>query len=273
MVIGEKIICLNDNLKALGGVVVAFSGGVDSTFLAAAAHRMLGDRVALVTAHSATSSEQEKRDIISLAATLGIKHVWLYAADLDNPSFTANTAERCYFCKKDRFGALVGWAKANGFNWVVEGTNADDLSDYRPGLKAIAELDSVKSPLLAAGFTKNEIRALSKEWGLPTWNKPSAACLVSRLAYGLKITPERLRQVDQAEEVVRQFCQGQVRVRHHGDLARIEVSPSSVPTITQTDAASAIVSGLRDLGFTFVTLDLAGYRTGSMNEVLAEDNS
>ncbi|MDR3565080.1 MAG: ATP-dependent sacrificial sulfur transferase LarE [Negativicutes bacterium] len=261
---------LNEALLSLDKVVVAFSGGVDSTFLAAAAKRVLGDKAVLATAYSPTSSEQEKRDTETLVDKLGMKHVWLPATELDNPLFIANTAERCYFCKKGRFGGLVAWAKEQGFAWVIEGTNADDLTDYRPGMKAIAELDAVKSPLLEAGFSKAEIRAVSREWDLPTWDKPSAACLVSRLAYGLEITPERLKQVDEAEQVVRQFIKGQVRVRHHGDLARVEVSPDGIGVLAQPDTAAAIASGLKKLGFTFVTLDLAGYRTGSMNEMLDE---
>jgi len=264
----EKVGRLNKNLQSLGNAAVAFSGGVDSTFLAVAAQRMLGDKLVMVTAKSATSSRQELRDIEFLATKLGIRHVWLPAAEMDDPAFLANTAERCYFCKKGRFSALDSWARGQGFDWVIEGTNADDLQDFRPGMKAVAELDRVRSPLLEVGFTKKEIRAVSREWGLPTWDKPSAACLVSRLAYGLTITPERLEQVDQAEELVKGFVSGQVRVRHHGNLARIEVEQQQLSAIIRPEAARAIASGLKELGFTFVTVDLTGYRTGSMNEVL-----
>lgn len=231
MVIDEKLGRLNAILCSLQKVVVAFSGGVDSTFLAVAAQRALGDQVALITAFSTASSQQEQSDVASLASELGIRHVWLPGGEMDNPLFIANTADRCYYCKKDRFSGLLDWAKVNDFCWVVEGTNADDLTDFRPGMRAVAELGSVRSPLMEAGFTKNEIRALSREWGLSTWNKPSAACLVSRLAYGIEITAARLQQVDQAEQLIRQFCQGQVRVRHHGDLARIEVAPECLPAI------------------------------------------
>jgi len=264
----EKVGRLNKNLQSLGNVAVAFSGGVDSTFLAMAAKMVLGDKLVMVTAKSATSSRQEVRDTEILAEKLGIRHVWLSAAELDDPAFVANTAERCYFCKKGRFSALSDWAKGQGFEWVIEGTNADDLTDYRPGMKAVAELEWVKSPLLEAGLTKKEIRAVSREWGLPTWDKLSAACLVSRLAYGLEITPERLEQVDKAEELVKGYVGGQVRVRHHGNLARIEVEPQQTAAIIRPEAARAIDAGLKGLGFTFVTVDLTGYRIGSMNEVL-----
>lgn len=266
----KKISRLEESLQALGGVAVAFSGGVDSTFLAAAAKRVLGDRVILATARSATSSDEEQTDAAAIAAALGIKHVWLEAGELANPQFIANTAERCYYCKKERFTALVAWARGQGFAWVVEGTNADDTGDYRPGMRAVAELPAVKSPLLAAGLTKEEIRAVSRQWGLPTWDKLSAACLVSRLAYGLPVTEERLRQVAAAEKLVRSLTTGQLRVRHHGDLARIEVTPAAVATLSQPANAKVIVDGLKALGFTFVTLDLAGYRTGSLNETLDE---
>lgn len=266
----EKISRLEDLLHFLGGVAVAFSGGVDSTFLAAAAKRVLGEKVVLATARSATSSDEEQADAAAVASALDIRHVWLDAGELENPLFTANTPERCYHCKKERFTALASWAREQGFDWVVEGTNADDLGDYRPGMRAVAELPAVKSPLLAVGLTKEEIRTISRRWSLPTWDKPSAACLVSRLAYGLPVTEERLRQVAAAEKIVRAYAAGQVRVRHHGDLARIEVAPDAFAALTEPRASQAIVSGLKALGFTFVALDLGGYRTGSLNETLHE---
>jgi uncharacterized protein len=195
----------------------------------------------------------------------------LQTDEFNNSQFIANCSQRCYYCKKERFLSLAQWAQVNGFTYIIEGSNADDLEDYRPGMRAIAEIEVVKSPLLAVGLTKTEIRAISKEWLLPTWNKPSAACMVSRLEYGLTITKERLWQVEQAEELVKRFCNGQVRVRHHGNLARIEVAPENIPIIAAPVNLEIINQGLQKLGFTFVTLDLSGYRTGSMNATLDEE--
>ncbi|HWR43633.1 ATP-dependent sacrificial sulfur transferase LarE [Sporomusa sp.] len=269
-VLHDKVNKLNDFLLTLGSVAIAFSGGVDSTFLAAAAYRLLGDKAIAVTACSESSPAREKIDAQVIAQAIGIKHVILAASEMNNADFVANTSQRCYYCKKERFSALVAWAEQQGYGWVAEGTNADDLGDFRPGMKAIAELPKVKSPLFDAGFTKAEIRAVSKEWGLPTWDKPSAACLVSRLSYGLPITPERLNQVEEAEELVRRYCSGQIRVRHHDTLARIEVQPEAMLLLTQSEVVADIVAGIKKLGFTYVTLDLNGYRTGSMNETLDE---
>jgi pyridinium-3,5-biscarboxylic acid mononucleotide sulfurtransferase len=248
--------------------VIAFSGGVDSTFLAAAARTCMSD-VLLVTARSESLTTVEQADCVKIADSLGLRHVFLEAGEFDDPQFVANTAERCYFCKKNRFTALAAWAAGQGYSYILDGTNVDDQGDYRPGLKALAEIDAVKSPLFEAGFEKQEIRFLSEEWQLPTWDKPSAACLVSRLTYGLPITKAKLKQVEEAELAIRPFVTGQLRVRHHGDLARIEVEPEQVARLTQEPARAATIEALKRLGFTYVTIELGGYRIGSMNEMLA----
>lgn len=268
MQLNDKLEKLTQLLQQMETVAIGFSGGVDSSFLAAAAQRVLGDKAVAVTAYSETLPDAERQEAIDVAKQIGIRHVLLHSSELVSDDFVANTAERCYFCKKQRFSDLKNWANEEQINWVLEGSNADDKSDYRPGMRAIDELNGVRSPLLEAGLTKAEIRILSKEWGVPTWNKPSAACLSSRVAYGLPITAERLKQIELAEAVIKQFCTGQVRVRHHDNLARIEVSPEDIPVLAAPDKAALISGELRKLGFMYITLDLSGYRTGSMNAVL-----
>ncbi|HWR40718.1 MAG TPA: ATP-dependent sacrificial sulfur transferase LarE [Patescibacteria group bacterium] len=264
----EKMTRLNDELRKLDSVVVGFSAGVDSSFLAAAAQKILGDRAVAVTACSATLPERERQDATAVADFIGVRHVFLDADEMESTEFVANGADRCYHCKKLRFSRMVEWAKEHGYQWVLDGSNADDVGDYRPGMKAVGELNAVRSPLLEVGLTKAEIRQQSKEWGLPTWDKPSAACLSSRIVYGLPITTERLGQIEQAEEIIRELCRNQVRVRHHGELARIEVSAEDIPVLADPVNSARVVAALKKIGFAFVTLDLAGYRTGSLNETL-----
>jgi uncharacterized protein len=271
--INEKLEHLTQLLKEMGTAAVAFSGGVDSSFLAAAAQRALGDNAVAVTAYSETLPESERQEAIAIAKQIGIRHVLLHISELVSDDFVANTPDRCYYCKKERFDALRQWADAEAIAWVLEGSNADDKSDYRPGMRAVDELTGVRSPLLETGLTKAEIRTVSKEWGVPTWNKPSAACLSSRVAYGLPVTAERLKQIELAEAFVKQYCDGQVRVRHHDELARIEVAQKDIPVLAQPEIAALISAELRKLGFTYVTIDLAGYRTGSMNAVLNLDGN
>ena len=264
----QKTDRLNTILDSLGSVAVAFSGGTDSALLAAAAFRRLRDNAVAVTACSATLAMEEQQEAAAIAAAIGIRHQMLPADELTDEAFRSNGPDRCFHCKKLRFAILADWAALHGFRWIVEGSNADDTSDYRPGMKAVEAMPNVRSPLLEAGFAKAEVRALSREWGLPTWNKPSAACLASRIVYGQPVSLEKLHQVEQAERIVRRYADGQVRVRHHGPVARIEVEPSQLRKLVEPAAAARIAGDLKALGFRYVTLDLEGYRMGSLNETL-----
>lgn len=260
----KKIQVLNKTFQTLEKVAVAFSGGVDSTFLLAAAVRSLGaENVIAATAVSATLTEEEKAEALALGKAMGVEHALFETDEFENPAFTANDPLRCYYCKKNRFQALVDWAATQGFNWVVEGSNLDDDGDYRPGQKAVAELDAVRSPLKEAGLTKAEIREISNDWKLSTAAKLSNACLATRLEYGLEITPERLKQVEEAENFLRPLIEGQLRVRHHGSLARLEVQPEFIPLLAEK--AQMIDEKLKALGFNHVALDFGGYRMGNMN--------
>ena len=217
-----------------------------------------------------TLPESEERDARDMAASIGIRHLVVHSTEFSDPEFVKNPKNRCYICKKIRFTALVNLAKQEGFHWVVDGGNVDDLGDFRPGMKALEEMaDAVRSPMIEAGITKADIRALSQELGLRTWNKQSAACLASRIPYGVELTPQRLSMIDKAEQYIAPYITGSLRVRYHGDVARIEVREDEIPAILAH--RKDIVQALRRCGFTYVSLDLGGYEMGSLNEVIETD--
>lgn len=266
MEIEEKLRKLQEYLSRLDNALIAFSGGVDSTFLAKVSYDVLGNRVLAVTATSPMHPKSELKEAVELAKKIGLPHLVVEFNDiLEIEEFKKNPLNRCYICKSNLFSKFKAIAEEKGFKYILEGTNADDVSDFRPGRRALKEL-GILSPLLECGIKKEEIRILSKEMGLPTWWKPSYACLASRIPYGEKITYDKLSMVEKAEEDLKDLGFSGFRVRYHGDVARIELPKEQIETIFEEGIRKEVVKRIKEAGFKYVALDLEGYRTGSLNE-------
>ena len=257
--------------KEMGSVVVAFSGGVDSSYVAYVATEVLAARALCVTGESASLAGRERDHVEELAKRFGFRHEIIRTEELNDPRYTANAPNRCYFCKTELYGKLAPLAKERRVAFVVDGSTTDDLGDYRPG-RAAANEQGVRSPLIEVGMSKQEVRELSRRAGLPTWDKPASPCLSSRIAYGTPVTIERLSTVERGEEIMRSLGFREFRVRHHDELVRLEIAPSEIDSALRREIVDELAGKFRALGFRYVTLDLHGYRTGAMNEVLKAVN-
>ena len=258
---------LRDLLGGYRSVLIAFSGGVDSAYLAIAAHSVLADRALAVTADSPSYPDTHRQLALSIARDFALAHELIQTAELDRPEYRANPSNRCYYCKDELYSQLTAMARDRGFAVVIDGNNADDRGDYRPGRQAARE-HGVRSPLDEADLTKDEIRQLAREAGLASWDEPASACLSSRIPYGQEVTDDRLRQIERAEAVLRDLGFRIFRVRHHDIVARLEIARAEMPRALDPDINAALVSRLKALGYQYVSLDLQGYRTGSLNEAV-----
>ena len=271
MQIDQKWDHLRSLLSEMRTVLLAYSGGVDSSVLLRAAAEILGQNLIAVTAVSETYPAEELHLAKQFTASLGVRHRILQTEELSNDEFSRNAQDRCYHCKHELFGKLRQIAESEGIPWILDGSNTDDQRDFRPGRRAAGEF-SVRSPLAESGLSKQEIRDLARRLNLPMWDKPSLACLSSRIPYGTRITPDLVKNIQAAEDVVRSLGIRQVRVRHHGDTARIEVDREDLIRLVSEDARRVIVDSFKALGYTYICVDLEGYRTGSMNEVLRTES-
>jgi pyridinium-3,5-biscarboxylic acid mononucleotide sulfurtransferase len=260
---------LRDELGKVPSLVVAYSGGVDSAYLAYAAHQALGEKMLAVTALSASYSERDRKEAEAVVSRFKLPHEFIETDELANAAYRANNPDRCYFCKDELFDKLDDLVSRRGFAAVAYGVNVDDQGDWRPGQRAARE-HQVLAPLLEAGLTKSDIRELARRAEVPVWNRPASACLSSRIAYGIEVTPERLAVVEKGEEALRKLGFRQFRVRHHDELVRIEISPEELPRALTPEMAAKFIAIFKPLGFSFVTLDLEGYRSGSLNTHLVK---
>ena len=263
----EKQRLLLASLGALDSLLIALSGGADSAYLAWAAHLALGERALSITALSASFSQHDRQQVTDFVRSLGLRHEFIKTREFENPAYVANNADRCYHCKDELFDRMELRAQERGFRAIAYGINADDTRDFRPGHRAAHE-HRILAPLLDAALSKPEIRILSRRAGLPTWDRPASACLSSRIPYGVAVTPELLAKIERAEATLRELDFRQFRVRAHGELARIELAPDELSRGLQSEMAEKIARGVKAAGFTFVTMDLEGYRQGSLNSLL-----